>query len=282
MAEALAPTPVQNATVDEVRKLLDTTRQGGLTLLDVRMEPEYAEFHLPGATLIPLPELPDRLEALDRTKPVVTYCRSGKRSAAAAALLSGAGFPRVVNMLGGAMAWQGAGAFGPPDTGMTLLTGRETPREILLAALSMEAALGAFYKELAAGSDDPETLAVCIRLAGFEDRHLHHVHGLYRKATGDGTDLDALLSQAAGSELEGGRPGADYLAELGGRPASVAEALELAAAVEAQALDLYARLAAKTGDPESASLLTSLAQEEKAHLRAVSNLMARLASAEAV
>ena len=63
------------------------------------MEHEYAAFHLPGSRLLPLPDLPDHLEAIDRKKPVVVYCRSGKRSAAAAALLAGAGFPRVTNML---------------------------------------------------------------------------------------------------------------------------------------------------------------------------------------
>ena len=46
--------------------------------------------------------------------------------------------------------------------------------------------------------------------------------------------------------------------------------------MEAQALDLYSRLAAKTADSEAAALFTTLAQEEKAHLRAVSNLMTKI------
>ena len=265
---------VVNATAADVRDLLAKTRQGELTLLDVRMEPEYEEFHLPGATLLPLPDLPDRLDAIDRDKPVVVYCRSGGRSAAAAKLLAGAGFPRIVNMLGGAMAWQGAAATGTPDTGMTLLAGNETPREILLAALGMEAALGRFYAALAQDADG-ETKAAFDRLAGFEDRHLHHVHSLYRKETGDETALETLLAGAA-PDLEGGLPGSAFLEQLGGTPASPQEALELASSVEAQALDLYARLAAKTADPASAALFTTLSQEEKAHLRAVSNLLAKL------
>jgi rhodanese-related sulfurtransferase/rubrerythrin len=276
MSHAASPAPVRNASAEEVRTLLDATRPGGLTLLDVRMEPEYEEFHLPAAALIPLPELPDRLGDIDREKPVVVYCRSGKRSAAAANLLSGAGFPTVINMLGGAMAWQGAAASGPPDSGMTLLTGRETPREILRAALGMEAALGAFYGKLALSSNDAETRAAFEQLAGFEERHLHHVHALYRKATGDSAALAALLAGASPA-LEGGRPGEEFLAQLGGDPQSPREALELAASVEAQALDLYSRLAARADDPESAALLATLAQEEKSHLRAVSNLMTRVA-----
>jgi len=275
MSHAAGQAPVQNASVENVRTMLETTRQGELTLLDVRMEPEYEEFHVPGATLLPLPDLPDRLDEIDRAKPVVVYCRSGGRSAAAARLLAGAGFPRVVNMLGGIMAWQGAAASGPPDSGLTLLSGRETPREILLAALGMEAALGTFYSKLADAAADVETRAAFNQLAGFEERHLHRVHTLYHRETGEKTALETLLSGAS-TVLEGGRPGEDFLKLLGGNPESPAEALELASSVEAQALDLYSRLSQLASHPDSAALFTTLAQEEKAHLRAVSNLLIRL------
>lgn len=267
--------PVENASAESVRTLLDASRPGELTLLDVRMEPEYKEFHLPGATLVPLPDLPDRLEEIDKEKPIVVYCRSGMRSAAAARLLAGAGFPRIVNMLGGAMAWQGAAAIGSPDAGLTLLSGNETPQQILRAALGMEAALGSFYKKLALAAEDGDTAATFTRLALFEDRHLHHVHSLYDKQTGETSDLDALLATAA-PDLEGGLPAADFLAMLGGEPASARETLELAASVEAQALDLYSRLAGRTDNAPSKELFTTLALEEKAHLRAVGALLAHL------
>ncbi|HCR13831.1 MAG TPA: sulfurtransferase, partial [Desulfovibrio sp.] len=159
-----------------------------------------------------------------------------------------------------------------PDAGMTLLRGDEAPAQILRTALGMEAALGSFYKALARDADDAETTAVFERLAGFEERHLHYVHTLYRKATGDETDLSALLADAS-PRLEGGLPGETFLAQLGGAPASAQEAFELASSVEAQALDLYSRLSKKTDDAEAAPLYATLAQEEKAHLRAVSNLM---------
>ena len=275
MSFAADQAPVHNASADEVRVLLDTAKQGDLTVLDVRMEPEYEEFHLPGAALLPLPDLPDHIGELDKTKPVVVYCRSGGRSAAAARMLAGTGFPRVVNMLGGIMAWQGAAASGPPDSGLTLLSGRETPREILRTALGMESALGGFYGRLADAASDTETQTVFRQLAGFENRHLHRVHGLYQRETGETATLEALLAGAS-PLLEGGRPENDFLELLGGQPQSPAEALELAASVEAQALDLYSRLARLTSRPDSAALLTTLAQEEKAHLRAVSNLMVRL------
>lgn len=273
MAPDADPAPVRNASVSEVRHLLNRARPDDLTVLDVRMEREYAAYHLPGARLLPLPELPERLAGLDRQKPIVVYCRSGKRSAAAAAVLVGAGFPQVINMLGGVKSWQGAVASGAPDSGMTLLSGRESLREILLAALGMEAALKAFYSNLAATT--PATQAVFERLAGFEERHLQHVHGLYRQESGDTAPLADLLA-GAGPELEGGRPGESFLRQLGDEPATPEEALELAASVEAQAFDLYTRLARQADAPEKVALLATLAQEERQHLRTVASLMTTL------
>ncbi len=52
---------VNNMTTDEVKEYLDAHGVDEYNLLDVRQDWEYEEFHLPGAMLIPLPELPDRL-----------------------------------------------------------------------------------------------------------------------------------------------------------------------------------------------------------------------------
>ena len=47
----------------------------------MRQPEEYAEEHLPGATLIPLPELTNRLSELDPGRPTIVYCAIGGRSA---------------------------------------------------------------------------------------------------------------------------------------------------------------------------------------------------------
>ncbi len=47
--------------------------EGSYTLLDVRQPNEYEKEHLPGALLIPLPQLLDRLDQLDPDKPLVAY-----------------------------------------------------------------------------------------------------------------------------------------------------------------------------------------------------------------
>ncbi|MGH9394094.1 MAG: molybdopterin-synthase adenylyltransferase MoeB, partial [Terriglobales bacterium] len=74
-------------------------------VLDVREPHEYQIGHIPGATLIPLGDLPKRLGELQRGRDIVAQCRSGVRSLKAAKLLREAGFPRVRNLKGGILAW---------------------------------------------------------------------------------------------------------------------------------------------------------------------------------
>lgn len=62
------------------------------TVLDVRSPAEYAEWHLPAAVNIPLDQLRSRLNELDRSRPVVVYCKIGRRSYLAARILSQNGF----------------------------------------------------------------------------------------------------------------------------------------------------------------------------------------------
>lgn len=87
-----------------------TRYQAGTTFfLDVRTSEEWAQFHLAYSTLIPLAELPDRLSELPRDRPIVTVCRTGRRSLEAQGILQRAGFADVVSLTGGVMAWQAAG-----------------------------------------------------------------------------------------------------------------------------------------------------------------------------
>lgn len=74
-------------------------------LIDVRNPPEWEIVHLPGATLIPLPELPQRVTELTRARELVLYCHSGARSAQGARLLLELGFTHVSSLVGGIDAW---------------------------------------------------------------------------------------------------------------------------------------------------------------------------------
>jgi rhodanese-related sulfurtransferase len=81
---------------------------GGVLLLDVRTDEEFAAGHAPDARPLPVHELASRLGELDPSVPVIAICRSGMRSQSAAELLAAEGFD-VVNLSGGTLAWEAAG-----------------------------------------------------------------------------------------------------------------------------------------------------------------------------
>lgn len=66
-------THVKTLDTDESRKWIEERTEGSYTLLDVREPEEYEQGHLPGAMLLPLSELPDRLSEIDPRKPVLAY-----------------------------------------------------------------------------------------------------------------------------------------------------------------------------------------------------------------
>jgi len=65
--------PVSTWTAEEVRAFLRYGSAESCNLIDVRQPGEYESGHLPGARLIPMAELTDRLGDLDRSKPTITY-----------------------------------------------------------------------------------------------------------------------------------------------------------------------------------------------------------------
>ena len=86
-----------------------TKRDAGAFILDVRTPEEWNEFHVPGSTLIPITELPNRVAEVPKDKEVVVVCRSGNRSATGRDVLLKAGYPQVTSLAGGLTAWRNAG-----------------------------------------------------------------------------------------------------------------------------------------------------------------------------
>src|SRR5512135_1344659 len=140
---------IVSMSVGDARKWLAERKEDGAVLLDVRQPPEYSSGHLPGATLIPLPELLDRTGELDASKPVLAYCRSGNRSRSAAALLLTEGFREVYSLDGGVTAWNGHVATGDYRQGLSLLKGGETAEELTFLAWSLEEGSRLFYEKIA-------------------------------------------------------------------------------------------------------------------------------------
>jgi rhodanese-related sulfurtransferase/rubrerythrin len=265
--------PMRNLSAEEAKAFLADRQEGSYVLLDVRQPAEYEQQRIPGGLLVPLPELMDKLNDLDRSKPTIVYCRSGNRSRMAAQYMSGQGFQEVYNLEGGILAWEGGTAIGPMSAGMELITGTETPSEILLVAYAMEEGLRGFYEQMSATSSHPPASKLFDKLMLIEVRHKEMVFELYREHGGTADSLEKLEEQVIPSVMEGGVTTEEFLSGNRHLLGSVPDIVAMAMTIELQALDLYVRYAQRTGQPVTQEVLHKLADEEKAHLRLLGNLL---------
>ena len=85
--------------------------EAGTYFIDVREPEEWEQVHIPGATLIPLGQLQDRLDEVPDDRQIVVVCRSGNRSLTGAGILLDAGFDvaEVASMAGGVTEWETKG-----------------------------------------------------------------------------------------------------------------------------------------------------------------------------
>lgn len=94
---------IEEITVKELAEM--QKQQTDLLVLDVREQNEYDDYNI-GGKLIPLGQLPSRLNELNREQLIVVHCKSGGRSRRAVEYLMEQGFTRVKNLKGGVTAWR--------------------------------------------------------------------------------------------------------------------------------------------------------------------------------
>jgi len=98
-------TQVPEVSVAEASAAVDR----GAVLIDVREPHEHAEQRIPGARLIPLGDVPERLAEIPAEGEVYVHCRLGGRSAKAVEFLISQGRGNARNVAGGIEAWSAAG-----------------------------------------------------------------------------------------------------------------------------------------------------------------------------
>lgn len=94
---------IKEITVGDLKKRLDQNNKP--FLLDVRENHELEIAKLALDAHIPLGDLPDEFESLNRDQEIVVYCRSGGRSMKACEFLASRGFTNLANLKGGTLAW---------------------------------------------------------------------------------------------------------------------------------------------------------------------------------
>ena len=89
-------------SVAEAKAMLD---RGQAQLIDVREVWEWVTARIPGAALIPMGEIPQRMHEIAKDRTVIIHCATGQRSATVTDTLRRAGYERVFNLAGGIVAW---------------------------------------------------------------------------------------------------------------------------------------------------------------------------------
>ncbi len=269
--------PIPSMSCAEVRRFLLEHDPEDFNLLDVRQPKEYEQGHLPGATLIPVNTLPDRLAEFDPKQPTITYCAAGPRSRSAAANLIHAGFERVYVMDGGIRAWEGITAEGDPASQLAYFSSARNAVEYLALAWLLEDGSRAFYAAAAEQLEDVAESSFLRQMVAAEDHHKATLAAAYRELTGElpGKTFPRPILESPPEEqyVEGGLALSDVLAWLKGKPATAI--IEFAIGMEANAYDHYLLLRRKIDNETARGIFSILADEERNHLRTLTNRLDR-------
>ena len=188
-------------------------------------------------------------------------------------MLAGKGFKKVINMSGGIKAWDDPVAFGSEEQGLDLLTGDESIEETLIIAYSLEAGLRDFYFTMIDKVAADEVKSLFRKLSDIEVLHQNRILEEYVQITGKEIDRETFESERVGKVVEGGLTTDEYIRLFKPDWNTLSDIVDLAMSIEAQALDLYTRVANRCTDERSRDAMKKIAEEERAHLRQLAKLM---------
>ena len=264
---ACAVDEIKTLAPGEVKAVLDKDKKGNFLLLDVRQPEEYEAGHIAGAMLIPLGELEARQEELERDKKIITYCRSGRRSMAAAIALCGLGFEGVHNLEGGILKWRYETIMGMPEARPELVTEAADVKDILMLAIKLEKGSWDFYVAAKAKAASPQAKEKFQMLADAEDRHMQRLWERAISLLREGAlpSLEKLKQELKVEYMEGGIEISPALARIDEKFSDGMEALEMALEKEGMSSDFYKRTSVLVEDKGAKTLLYELALEERNH-----------------
>ena len=96
---------MRQLSAPDLRQMLDQSGDAKPALIDVRQAWEFNLAKIDGATLIPMNDVPSRIQEIDETHPTVIICHHGMRSLQVVAYLERMGFDNLHNLDGGIDAW---------------------------------------------------------------------------------------------------------------------------------------------------------------------------------
>jgi len=265
----------QDISVERLREYMARRQENDYLLIDVRQPDEYAQGHIPGAVLMPLGEIPERLRELPVDKDLVVYCRSGKRSQGAAIFIGSQPYVAgtVFNVTGGILAWDGALLPATPNLKVFDLAGGD--REIMLRAMELERGAERFYTALRQRYGSIPWAESLATLAGAEEAHARVIYRHWAEGQVDPPEFTSVYEELAGDIVEGGYSCAALVAMLEEQPLEPCRStLEMALTIEYSAYDLYRNMAHRfLGQPLEA-VFNAVAGAEKEHMQIAARALA--------
>ena len=159
------------------------------------------------------------------------------------------------------------------EQGLDLLTGNESVEEALIIAYSLEAGLQDFYLTMIDKVAVDDVKSLFRKLSDIEVLHQNRILEEYIQITGKKIDRDTFESGRVEKAVEGGLTTDEYIRLFKPDWNTSSDIIALAMSIEAQALDLYTRVANRSTDERSRVALKKIAEEERAHLEQLAKLM---------
>lgn len=251
-----------------LKRLRETRKEEDYLLVDVRQESEYGHGHIPGATLLPLPELETKVFDLPSDRDLIFYCHVGGRSKAAAELAAEAEATdkRIYSLLGGIMAWEDK--LLPDFPKISVFDPAKTPAELLMTAMDLEKGALLFYEYCVRKFPDAPFTGTMENLSKAERGHARTVYRFWEETQDEPTPFEELFARLEGKVLEGGKT----LEEAIERLEEISEdrcisLMEISLDIEHSAYDLYRTMAEKSEADTAKKAFFSISQAEKGHMR---------------
>lgn len=261
---------IHNITPEELKKLIEKHSESDYILLDVRQAEEYTQAHIPGAKLIPLPELESRLREIPGDRELVFYCRSGNRSLAGATFVTDSEIAHgtIYNLAGGITAWNGETL--PDFPRLQAFDKAKSHEELLLQAMDLEKGAWRFYGHVLERFPSESFSHVFEELAKAEIAHAriiyHHLEKVGRKLE----VFDTVFEKLEGELVESGESLEHALQRVEDLKGNFClNLMELSLNVEYSAFDLHRTIAEQAVDAETKDAFLSIAQAEKRHMRTI-------------
>jgi rhodanese-related sulfurtransferase/rubrerythrin len=260
----------ETLTSDEFTDYIQTHKEENYLVIDVRQAAEYEDGHIPGAKLMPLAEVESRLFTLPADRDLIFYCANGGRSTWAASLAgeSEVSNKTVYHLMGGMLAWEGKILAGYPK--VRVFEKDKTLEELLATAMDLEKGAWRFYQYAKERySEDPIRLTL-EQVSIAEKAHATLIYRFWKNFQHNPPSFDRIYQDLNGEILEGGlnfEETCDLLDSV--QRHGCAGVIDLAMTIEYSAFELYRTMAERSENSEAQSIFLSIAQAEKAHMRAL-------------